>query len=407
MNSYLWPFPIKWNSHLRNCEFFHKKRHIFSFLIGESFTFFVGTGCSGYLLIKQLLFPSAQFSILNYIIFGISVAGSLFVGLCSVCFIISGAPLADLINALIDLETSLKMKKVSIKRTFFSKNSRNRLSSQSIDFIGIILNLMVYTFTAIPLALPFVVILGLDPLYFIFRDLYTVKTKFLVILQFFFRMVLQTYLIFGACRTGAIAMILTALGAKIVLSCEAGIRRYSGVQGFIQIGTFTRALKLYSGYYVLIECLGISLVTSMALGILLAGLVLEIMTVFVLIRMSYLFYLALPVYLGCFIGAIGIPIAAHIELPEGVKVYGNTLETIRIWKLAMAVVLQRRYYQRLLHALQPCSFYAGIAHTKLFPIRKSTTTTYYSSVIYYVITVLISVPEFDATRLINLNPRHG
>jgi len=263
------------------------------------------------------------------------------------------------------------------------------------------LNSLVYIATAIPFAIPFLVILGLDPLNLVFGALYlNNKSNFLIVSQFFTRIILQTYLFFGAFRTGVFAMIITALGAKIMLSCEAGIRRHSETQtSFILIGTFNKALKLYAGYYVLIECLGISLVNSMALGILLAGLVLEILTVFVLVRMSFLLVLAPPLYVVCFIGAVVIPIIAHVQLPDGVKVYVNTLETLRIWKLALAMVLQRRYYRRVLQSLRPCSIYAGFAHTKLFPLRESTTTTYYSTVIYYVITVLISVPEFDVQHL--------
>jgi len=362
----------------------------------------VGTGLSGYLLVKQLLFPSSNFSILNFIIFVIAVTVSLFVGLVSLCVTISGSPLAVQLNELFQLETSLrKTKKITIKKRIWSKKSENK---SSIDFIGILLNATVYILTAMPFAIPFVMILGLDPLYFIFRDLHSDsfdKSPFLVVPQFLIRMVVQTYLAFGACRTLAFAMILAALGAKIVLSCVAGIRNYSETHTrFILIGTFKKALNLYAGYYVLIESLGISLINSMALGILLGGLVGEILTVFALVRMSYLFVLAFPVYIIGFIAAVGMPIVAHVQLPEAVNVYVNTLETLRIWKLATAMVLQTRYYHRVLQALRPCSIYAGFAHTKLFPLRKSTTTTYYSTVIYYVITVLISVPEFDVKHLI-------
>jgi hypothetical protein len=125
------------------------------------------------------------------------------------------------------------------------------------------------------------------------------------------------------------------------------------------------------------------------------GLGLEVATVFTIIRLQGLIQISWPVYCGCVIMAVVVPVLADIHLPEAIRIFVNTEDILRKWKIQMTLAVRgdKRYYFKKISSLRPCSLCAGVGNVMFYPLRKSTKTTYYGLMIHYVITTLISVPE--------------
>jgi len=61
-----------------------------------------------------------------------------------------------------------------------------------------------------------------------------------------------------------------------------------------------------------------TIITNMASAGLTSAFLMEIMTVFVIIRMSDWYCVVLVVYIFVIILAIAVPVVTHVQLPEGV-----------------------------------------------------------------------------------------
>jgi hypothetical protein len=207
-----------------------------------------------------------------------------------------------------------------------------------------------------------------------------------------FRATVQLPLALAAARSGTFVMIISILLLKIQLyTISLMERRTSDVRNSFQ--NFQNLVKLYQRLNIVMVDMEI-FTTPVALAIMSGGLGMEIVSVFLVIRLQALFRISLPSY-SCFVFfSFVIPIIAHMALPDAVQVFEGTDRIIRMWNLECCGIRENRgYCLRKIRSLRPCSLYAGGWNVRLYPIRRSTKMTYYSLMIDYVTNALISVPE--------------
>jgi len=79
LNKPLWTFPVYWDSREKGLKSIRNdKAHLKSYYLGESLLILIGAGCSVFVILKQVLFPSSTISLFQLIIlFVLWVATSL------------------------------------------------------------------------------------------------------------------------------------------------------------------------------------------------------------------------------------------------------------------------------------------------------------------------------------------
>jgi len=143
------------------------------------------------LLIKQIVKPSPEVSILNIVIFGISVAGASFVGAAAIVTYTQRRYIV------------LILKEIRPMEIYFKNHQKSKKINQieCFDFVGAMMICFVLFGLFFPLIMPYIVYFGIDPLYFILKltlnEQITKKAATILLLT---RIYIETYLVFGAVR---------------------------------------------------------------------------------------------------------------------------------------------------------------------------------------------------------------
>jgi hypothetical protein len=134
-------------------------------------------------------------------------------------------------------------------------------------------------------------------------------------------------------------------------------------------------------------------VASIAMGLMTVSFAITVGCTFVTVRL----YSVLPVSLHWLFAAVSLlaPILTNILLPEGIKVFEDSSQTLKCWKLklvASVITVDKKYRSRKLRALRPCRIHVGLNSTWFFHLKKSTLSTFYNLSLYHTMNALISVP---------------
>jgi hypothetical protein len=243
-----------------------------------------------------------------------------------------------------------------------------------------------------------IVPLDCDPIYLLLKVLSLTPTpgnvpSFLFLL---FRLALISPLIYAVARSISFVMIWSILILEMLLHCIELSRKKVSVNWTSSFKSFQKHLHLYQMLNLIVFSYVGVFSTPFVIAIMSTGLLLEIASVFAIIRLQA----SWPMYGAFVILAILIPLLADAELPEAIRIFDNTEATLRKWKLKLTLVRgDKRYYLKKIASLRPCSMYAGLGDVIFFPLRKSTKTTYYALMIYYVINALITVPKSFTSSL--------
>jgi hypothetical protein len=293
-------------------------------------------------------------------------------------------------------------------KLFFLILGKGRNLKKCVDVVGIFLHLLVVSlYSVVLLALPFI-FLNIDPICLSINLFSSAPDETPGTLGSYtllaFRLGLITLLIYAICRSVSFVMVWAILLLKILLHCtEISGKRISIIwNNSNAIANFHNHLNLYQSLYLIVSGYVGVFTSPFAIAIMGTGLGLEIATVFTIIRLRGLIQVSWPVYCGCIIMAVVVPVLADIQLPEAIRIFDNAEDILRKWKIQMTLAVRgdKRYYFKKIASLRPCSLYAGLGNVVFYPLRKSTKATYYGLMIYYVITALISVPESARINII-------
>jgi len=381
INQNLWMYPISWD--IEHKTFYAKKTNkteIAKFIFWEFLVVFVGVGCSGILLAKQIVTPSPDVSIFNIVIWTISVCGASGASIGSYVLYSERAYTILILKELFDMEVALK------------SNHSKTTQSNKVDYLGILVNVFVGFGLLVPAILPFLVYLKIDPLVYIFKltfnkELY--KKIYLILLLT--RMTLETYLVFGAVRSLVFAIVTCGIFLKIILACAAQIMKNSSLGRLVNSKyVFFQSFTNYRGFFIIIEEINNVLANTAILVVMTGILVMTICCLFMIIRMPDVLKIVPIVYISV-IGLVCLMIVfVQLQFPDFITLYEVSCGGLRSWRLKSCLVRERKLVLRVLKSLRPCSFSAGIGRTKLFVLKRSTLVTFYSIMIDYVVTALIA-----------------
>jgi len=389
INQNLWVYPLHWDTTQKLIYTrLTTKAEIAKFFFFETLLVLVGVCSSGFLLIKQIVKPSPEVSILNILIFGISVAGASFAG--------AGAIVTYTQRRYI----VLILKEIRAMEIYFKNHQKSKriIQTECYDVVGLMMICFVLFGLFLPLIMPFIVYFGIDPLYFIFKMTLNkqIKNTSATVLLLT-RIYIETYLLFGAVRVICGTILHGVICIKIILSCWGQVKQNGNLAKCLMNmkgRVFHQNVGDYRRFSIINEILNNELANLALLASCSIAFVIAICTLFMVIRMPVIFKVVPVVYIGMLGLAIAIIILNHIELPEVSELHQLTRDTIRLWKLHSGCLPQRRrLVEKMLSSLKPCSFYAGFGKDKVFAFKRSTPMTYYSVMISYVVTALIADVE--------------
>jgi hypothetical protein len=265
------------------------------------------------------------------------------------------------------------------------------------DVVGICLHFLTISMFCVMLLMISLVFLGVDPL-FLLLDTFSLNPTpggFSSFVVFTLRFATLTTLAYAIGRSISFVMVWVILVLKVSLNC-IDLSGQSITKTWMRSNSyanFQKGLNLYQSLSLMIFVYFGVFSSPFAVAIMSFGLGMEIASVFIIIRLQS--QMLWPIYVGIGILAVNIPLLADAELPEAIRVFENTEEILRNWKLQMTFGVRgdRRYYSKKIASLRPCSMYAGLGDVMFFPLRKSTKVTYYGLMVNYVVNALISVPE--------------
>jgi hypothetical protein len=267
------------------------------------------------------------------------------------------------------------------------------------------MHLMVISLFCICLLSISVIFLDIDPVYLLLKWLSLNPTdgSFCSFFLLVFRLVFVTLLVQATLRSVSFVMLWVLLVLKMMHSCiEISGKKISVTRNSTStFRNFQNNLYLQQSLNQVVFGYLRVFSSPFAVAIMSAGLGVEIIVVFAVIRLRILIEVAWPIYVGLIIGAIVIPLLADAELPEATRIYDKTEAILRTWKLKMTLEARgdKRYYFKKIASLRPCSMYAGLGDVVFFPLRKCTKSTYYALMIYYIVNTLISIPDSFTLRL--------
>jgi len=381
INQNLWMYPINWD--IAHKTFYTKistKPEISKFIFWEFLVVFVGVGCSGILLVRQIVTSSPDVSIFNIIIWTISVCGASGASIGSYVLYSERAYTILILKELFDMEVVLK-----------SNHSKARQSNK-VDYFGILVNVFVGFGLLVPAILPFLVYLKIDPLVFIFKLTFNEEVyKKIYLVLLLTRMTLETYLVFGAVRSLIFAIVSCGILLKIILVCAAQIMKNSSLRRLVNSKyVIFQSFTNYRGFYIIIAEINNVLANTAILVVMTGILVMTICCLFMIIRMPDVLKIVPIVYISV-IGLVFLMIVfVQFQFPDFITLYEVSCGALRSWRLKSCLIRERKLVLRVLKSLRPCSFSAGIGRTKLFVLKRSTLVTFYSIMINYVVTALIA-----------------
>jgi len=391
MNKFLWKIPIQWDSKQKKFDYVLGKSLITksSMIICEVLLFLVGVGTTGLFLVFYIFSPEkSHLTPLHYSLYLISLTGDLFIFTETLIVYRNGKDLANILNQLLQLQFDLTFR----WKSKTSKSSRKfSLWKVLTDPLGLLLHFAVLFFTVLPFVIPFIVYLELDPVFQLIR--YTIRMDDrLSSLSISLRIFIQTYLFFGASRLAALTIILIVILLKTFVNCSIMLEKHVTSKIFYLSG-FRNSLQKYLRFFMLLQ-LGCKEGIAICVLILTAlGIGLEIITVFIVIKVRSLALSYLPIYIAIAFSSIAIPAFSNLSLSDAIKTPIKTANYIRLWKLRVSFCrnsTKKTVCQRTLRSIRYCYLYAGIGELKFYPVLKSLRTTYFSIMVYYTMTALLS-----------------
>jgi len=389
INQNLWAYPIHWCPGKK--EFYSglsTKYEIAVFLTVEFLLILIGVCCSGFLLLKQIVKPSPDVSILHLVLWGVAFCGISLSSSGAFLFYFNKEYIVLIFKEIFEMETYFKNKNKTQK-------SKTRIK---LDYLGIFLNWFVGFGLVIPLMMPFVSYLEFDFWFgmckLIFSEEFNRKFSLPLLLG---RIFVGTYFMLGGIRLAWLLLIYSIICLKIILFCCEQIKGNTNlVLNLVtkrNAGSFYQRVSEYRRFNTLIEMLNNLLMNTEILVALSGGLIISVVCFFVIIRMPIVLKIFPLVYICAIGGVVILLVLLHYELPDVVSLHEMTSDNIRLWKLQSCLLENRKHVQKVLRSLRPCSFGAGFGENKLFILKQSTSTTYFSMLIDYIVTSLIAQVE--------------
>jgi len=245
-------------------------------------------------------------------------------------------------------------------------------------------------------------IINMDPVFFlhlILVDFFPQKTAHFLPLTHPYMLAFRFFFQFPMLLNGFRTMIFLFLSFVFELKLERShinqlAKSPTSIHKFYS--DFSQKLKFYRMLYIFVRTIDTPVVSPIAATLMAIALTLEILAVFVTLRMFKLAAISLSTLLiysfwPCL--ALLVIVIAGLEIPDAASVYEETRSIIQKWKKHPILQLRgKRYFNKYLKTVRPVQITAGYRGFPFFHFKQSTKLSFYGILIYYVITSLLSAP---------------